>query len=393
MAIPAIWAYARRPSWSRAAVVGGCTVVAFLFRHDLGVYVGAAALVAAALSASGWRARTRQLTQVAIVTVACLCPYLVYLEATTGLQRHLAGGLAYSAEEARETMDGPPTFERRWPSSDENVRAALYYTFHLLPVGAAWLLIRRRQDVATIAPVAVLAVAMNATLLRDPLQERLADAAVPACILAAWLFRRARLASGWRRPAAAGAWLALGSVLAAGANVIGRPAEQFNRAGLTLPPARFAAHARDRLAELQAQFVPRQFPSRTIHALVPFLEYVGRCTTPEHRLFVGGNAPEVYVYARRLFAGGQQMIRAGFFDAIADQRRLVLKMREQSVPLALVLTRGDIDLSVLVKAELETEFAQVGVIAVDEDARVFVRANRRMRPTRTDAATGLPCFT
>ena len=134
-------------------------------------------------------------------------------------------------------------------------------------------------------------------------------------------------------------------------------------------------------------------PSRVTKTLVPFMEYVGRCTAPHQRLFVAGDAPEIYVFARRLFAGGQPALRNGFFSSIDDQQRLVSRLRRQDVPLALVLTEGDARLFTVVMAELDTGFQSVREIIVEGQGVVDVRVNRRARMHRLDESTGLPCFT
>jgi hypothetical protein len=179
----------------------------------------------------------------------------------------------------------------------------------------------------------------------------------------------------------------------AGAHVIGHPAEQLDRAVLLTRPARVLEHARSVLAELQMSFHEGHLPSRVTKTLVPFMEYVGRCTTPHQRLFVAGDAPEIYVFSRRLFAGGQPALRNGFFSSIGDQQRLVSRLRTQDVPLALVLTEGDARLFSVVMAELDAGFQSVREIIVEGQGVVDVRVNRRARTDRLDESTGLPCFT
>jgi hypothetical protein len=51
---------------------------------------------------------------------------------------------------------------------------------------------------ALIAPLAVVALLVNVTFLREPLNVRLADAAVPAVLLGAWLMAEARGARLYR---------------------------------------------------------------------------------------------------------------------------------------------------------------------------------------------------
>ncbi len=377
-----MWRYAREPSFARTAALGGCIAVAFLFRHDLGVYLGVAALTAALLAHPGWKARASGVVQILGLVALLLLPYLWYVEATVGLASHIASGAEYSRSEVEETsfirlptfeLVRLPTFELSAMPSADNALVSLYYLFHSLPLVAVAVLIWRRvngatfarSDWAMIGPLVVLALIVNFALLRRPLQDRLPDVAVPACLLAAWLGQQAWCYSGKRRLVRRALVLTMTGVAIVGVNAAGAPAEQLNRAGLLLRPDRLLAHARQRVMELHEPFSQRQFSSRYIEALVPFFGYVDRCTSPDQRLFVAGNAPEIYVFARRLFAGGQPMLREGFYSTVRDQRLLVQKMRKQEIPLALVLPQDDLALFTLVMAELENEFRLAGEIPVE----------------------------
>lgn len=396
----AMWAYIRAPTLRRAAILAASVVIAFLFRHDHGLFLGIAAMLTAACARPGSGA-IRRVVQMGVLIGLLVLPYLVYLEATVGLAEHLAAGIAYSRAEAARTMLPPPLFDLSSWGSANNALSALFYTFHLLPVIAlamlAWGRVTRTALGASdewrrILPLAVMAIAMNTALLRDPLVYRLPDVAVPACILAAWLVPRLWRSSGPGRIAGRGLVLATTTAFVFGVNVVGSPAENVDRAGLLLGPGRLVAHAQARIAELQAQASPGQFPSRIVRALVPFFQYTGRCTATDHRLFVAGEAPEVYVFARRLFAGGQPALRSGFFGTTADQRRLVSRLRRQQVPLALVLPGSDAERFPLVMNELRREFRPVLEIPVEGQDNVLVLANRRIHASSVDAATGLPCF-
>ena len=70
----------------------------------------------------------------------------------------------------------------------------------------------------------------------------------------------------------------------------------------------------------------RQLPSRTAHALWPFYAYLDRCTTREHRLLVGGFAPEVPVLTQRAFAGGQLGFVQGYYEGERYQRLVLQRL-------------------------------------------------------------------
>ena len=194
-----MWRYARNPSFAGTAALAGCVAVAFLFRHDLGVYLGVAALTAALLTHPGWKARASGVVQILGLLALLLLPYLWYVEATVGLASHISSGAEYSRSEVEETsfirlptfdLVRFPTFELSTLPSPDNALVSLYYLFHALPLIAIAVLIWRRvkgaafarSDWAMILPLIVLALIANFALLRRPLQGRLPDVAVPVCL-------------------------------------------------------------------------------------------------------------------------------------------------------------------------------------------------------------------
>lgn len=395
----AMWGYVAAPSARRAALLAACAVAAFLFRHDLGVYVGGAALVTVVMAPAPRRRVAARVAQLVFFGMLFVAPYLVYLDRTTGIAAHVASGAAYSRSEADRTMLGLPRLDLTQPMSDDNARVSLFYAFHSLPIAVlaalAWR--ARRQgwaasqvDAARIVPLVALAIAVNLALLRDPLQARLPDVTVPASVLAAWLIPRAWHVSVLRVPVR----LSLAVIVAVtllGVNVVGSPMEMLDRAGLLAHPLNPGAMFAGRLADLEGPST-RLLPSRIAMDLAPFVAYVARCTAPHHRLFIAGEAPELYVLAGRRFAGGQPFLRGGFFDTPADQRRLVSRLRRQLVPLALILPDGDVDRLPIVKQQLDVQFRPLAELPVEGRANVLVRASRTITPRGVDAATGLPCF-
>jgi hypothetical protein len=313
-----------------------------------------------------------------------LLPYAVYLHTTTGLAQHFVSGLEYSRAETDRTVQTFPYFRTDAVWSDTNAQVLLFYLFYFLPMLALAVL-----PWGTVIPLAALAIAFNIGMLRDPLTTRLPDVTVPACLIAGCLATHALRGTWLHR----GAALVVAALFLVGINAIGAPLENLDRAGFVSRPDLWPEHMRERVSEFQAPFAERQFPSRVVRALAPFLMYVDRCTRTDQRLFVAGEAPELYVFARRLYAGGQQALRSGFFSSLADQQRLVLRLREQTVPLAFVLTESDAERFPLVMDELRAYFDPLTEIPVEGQGSVRVRVSRRIQPSGVDKQTGLPCFT
>jgi hypothetical protein len=175
---------------------------------------------------------------------------------------------------------------------------------------------------------------------------------------------------------------------------VGHTGEQLNRAslfgGLRRLPERFT----DRAAELHERFAPRQFPAGPIFALVPFFEYVDRCTTEQHRLLLPGFLPEVAVYARRPFAGGRSSFFPGILSSPADMEFTRNRLAHEVIPFAIMSSPW--------REGVASAFPDVsGFIAARFDvlasypfrgSRVDVFYNRTLAPVGRDAATGWPCF-
>jgi hypothetical protein len=310
----------------------------------------------------------------------------------------VASGLAYSRAEAGRTLLGVPGLAWSRLVTPEGVRIGLFYVLHVLPIAAlATLAIQRphkdswRLTVAQIAPVGLTAFAVNASMLRDPLEARLPDAAVPALVLGAWLLSQAWRAPGWRLAGPA-ASVAAAVVAAAGVAGVGTPVEHFDRAGLIKAPA----HAFD-LIFTTADAISRRdgrrtFSSGATRSLLPLIRYVRRCTAPSDRLFVAGDMPELYVLTGRPFAGGQPALRGGFFETEEDQRRLVARLHGQRVPLILLVTEGDAAAFRIVMADLDARYEPVRDFEMLNHSPVHLLRSRSMPPTGVDAELGLPCY-
>jgi hypothetical protein len=397
----AIWRYLDQPSRSRAVTLAACVAAAFLLRHDLGVYLAAAGAIGIAGSRQGWSGAVRRTMAFLGLAILLLLPYGGFVAWTTGVRAHVEGGLMYSRAEADRTRLPLQTFDLELVATPENARVWLFYTFHALPVIALAIAFHRlrrdaseaaRIEAARVLPLAVLGMAVNVALLRDPLQARLPDASVTACLLGAWVIGRTVLRAPWRVPFGLLAAPILIVTLTA-VDVVGTPREQLDRTGLLTSPPRWLRILRDHISELRSPIHPRQTPGRTERALIPFMRYLRRCTAPDDRLFVAGEAPGLYVASGRPFGGGQHLLRSAYFSTMADQERLVARLRQQRVPIALVLMGSDAErVFTRVVEELNKAFVPVTEIQAHEGQRVSVRVNRRINPPSTDLQTGFPCF-
>lgn len=302
----AIWLvgrYAARPTppwrWAMIALVA----VAFLFRHDHGLFICAAGLCAVMLAPADGAGFRRGLL-FAVASFAVVLPYLLFVQVQTGLWPYLQTGIEFSQREAaREGHVWPNLF---LPGAHE---ARLLYEFHLLPIAAALVLMARRRTpealelLTQVAPIVVVALLVNAAFLRDPLNTRLPDAVVPAVILGAWL-----IAQAWHAPRRRWVLTAVAAVAVAvmGTSVIavGHTAEELDRAGLMAGYRRIPERFRERRAQLVDRFSESQIPNHAIQQLIPFFRYVARCTSPGDRILNLGYLPDLPVFARRGFAGG-----------------------------------------------------------------------------------------
>jgi hypothetical protein len=336
--------------------------------------------------------------------MALLCgvvaaPYVIYVALTTGILPHVASGLAYSRAEAGRTFLGVPGIAWSRLLTPEGIQVGLFYTLHALPVAALAALgisHRQRSDacgrtVAQIAPVILTAFAVNASMLREPLEARLPDAAVPAVVLGAWLLSHAWQLSWWRVafPAALGIATV---VAAAGVAVVGTPVEHFDRAGLIDAPARAFDHIFTTADSISRRDGRRTFSSGATQSLLPLIRYVRRCTTASDRLFIAGDMPELYVLTERPFAGGQPALRGGFFETEEDQRRVVARLHAQRVPLVVVLTEGDAASFRIVMADVAERYERVRDFEMRNHSPVQLLRSRSLQPTGVDAALGLPCY-
>lgn len=391
-----MWAWLHRPTWPRMIGMAGFVAIAALLRHDHGVYLGGAAVATILFApAQGHGQRVARLTWFAVLVASFMLPYAIYVETSEGLNAFLRAAWGYSNREADRT-------QLRWSSLGWGHDSRLVYLSYLLPLAMlTWFaidwVVSRRGTPAIVIPLAALALVTNVGFLRDPLPVRVADIVVPT-LCGAWLAGRALQIRGtWSRRAAV-SLLAIVTAFAAGSVIaIGNVAENLNRTdlgrGLTYAPTAL----RLRATGLQDRFDSRYVPSGRILALVPFFEYLDRCTTIEHRLFVAGYGPDIFTYSRRLFAGGHAQFIQGYQVSAAAQQQIVERLQRQFVLFALMLSDEEPQWraeSVPVDAFVRANFSLMAEIPADQHGavRVLVRNGSDAIRTGTDKKTDWPCF-
>jgi len=389
-----IWWYVRRPTLPRVATLAVFVAVSFLFRHDHGVYLGSGAAVAVALASGEGlhrRASSRLALLVALVALALL-PYAGFVAAHGGLVAYVERGIDFTAAETERTALITPTFGAT-VGLERNSVAFLYYLFLALPAAAAVVLAALRDDqfrstAARVAPIIVIAALANHGFLRETLSDRLADAIVPAVLLASWLAVAVRMAPPRPMAGIAAAVIAMSAVAVAQA---GNTTEHLNRASLFGGLGRLPERFRARSAELHDRFAPRQMPAGPVRVLMPVFEYLDRCTTTEHRLLLAGFIPEVGVYARRMFAGGRTSFFPGAYRTASDDAFMQERLARETIAAAMIPSSYAGSMSPTLKGFISAHFEPVASYPFRDDG-VEVLLNRELKTTGRDPVTGWSCF-
>ena len=200
----ALLALAAQPSRRRLLFMAAIIAVAFLFRHDHGLFIGVGSAVCVAIASRGDGVRV-VLRRVALLTAATamfLVPWIVFVVLNGGLFAYLEAGLDYSRAEANATrLDA-------WPLAGPAAWLFwLYWSVTLVSgVVSAGRFLKGRErwpgETAAVIALMVIAVLVNASFLRESLDVRVSDAVVPAALLGAWL-----LGLCWVRSVAHNAWV------------------------------------------------------------------------------------------------------------------------------------------------------------------------------------------
>jgi hypothetical protein len=395
------------PSNRRITLTAFVIAVAFLFRHDHGLFIGLAAAVCLALAsrADGGRVAFRRVAALTAVTALFLLPWTLFVALNGGLIDYFEAGIDYSRGEASATA------LTAWPrfvldssgASTTNAETWLFWLFWSLPLVCgvvAWRRVREQRErwpgeLTTVAALVVISVLVNASFVRQALQVRLPDAIVPAALLAAWglgacwVGRWHQRGRQWLVRSVTIACILVSSVAVSQTS---RVPEQYDNSAL----GRGLTGVRVRAAEVSAWLRGshrQDNSSRYATALLPFFAYLDRCTSTSDRLIVTGEFPDIIVLAGRRFAGDGVVFGAWYSSSTRQDRTLE---RLRADPALFALHMGDYatfrQRFSLIDRYLNLEYAPLAEIPVVEGGIIRILTLRNRPTTGVDATTGWPCF-
>lgn len=434
-AIPLLWWFADRPGGRPRFWLAACTVVAFLFRHDHGVFIAVAMAVQLVLQTNlRWTEKLLHAVLYGAIVIALVSPYLLFIQVNGGLVSYFDQASAWADRDRdRAPVVWPDLFDNPDGVSDQaqrgepfwravavvrdNFEAWAYYAEILLPVFAGLVLLLTKDAArpgwpearAKIGTIAALALVLDAGFLRSPLEARLADPSVPLAILVSWLLlavptlivsRKALSPSAAGRPGiarVAAGTLCLAFVFVLGAVVSKDAYRKLDKASM----AERVGKAFERIGSISRQVTEdwrlESWAARQDRPdLVNLSLYVNACTRPNDRVLVQGYMPQVLALARRAFAGGHADLRPGFFGSDEAQRLTLARLRRQSVPIILL----DTDESLLnfkkefplVWAHIDADYRLAGSHVFDDRFGVSLFVRRDRTAEGTWAPLAWPCY-
>jgi hypothetical protein len=244
----------------------------------------------------------------------------------------------------------------------------------------------QRTQAAQVLSLAVMCLALDLFILRDPVPARIGGMVGPAAVMAAWVLTRT-----WRsrRVLARAAALAGMAVTVWSLSAAADWAGEFREGRVSW--ARVVSH-------YQAVATPagETMPYGPWFGMVTYLR---ECTRPGDRVYASWFVPELYFYAQRGFAAGMSVTFGGHWSEPRYQHRMVEILSAQSVPIVLLHAASYEDVQnayPLFTRYLEDHYRAAGDTDFgDSEAgpgayRVLTRRDRA--PSGVHAATSMPCF-
>ena len=419
VAVWVTWWYMAAPSVRRAMVVGLVTAAAFLYRHDHGVYIGVAAVLAFGLTriinpaSRNWRSSSREVGAFVAAAIVPLLPWAILVQSNEGLvdyvQTRSEWGRMWSAHQFPYEMlrdINPASVIAGIPSRGTAEHWLLQLTL-VLPVIAlirTGIELTSRRNTAprtslemchtVIAAATVMIVGIR--LFREDgyfVETLPLTAALGAQLMAG---PGSEATSMWRNVRRL---LVTGTVFVTLFAVVGyvnawdllRPSE-INELGPTFdqlmksPPIDGLEPAKTALQTGTTQWFASDADTRQ----KILLRYVHDCTRAGDRILVTGSTPyAVDYYAQRPIAGGHIEWHHGWLSDAPHARRSLQLLQTQSVPFA--FSTGDPVFADLQSyPEILHYFQQNYVELTGSQGQLLV--DRRRQPTSYFGALGFPCF-
>lgn len=241
--------------------------------------------------------------------------------------------------------------------------------------------------------MALMAIPFTFSVVRVPLLARMPDAVVPAVVLGAFLVGRAWASAPRLRPAGRLVSVAGGVLFSASIFSVGQPLDALDRAGLMGPALKVPERFVERTRALTTPLELSQMPGRTAAGLLPFFEYVNRCTGPDARLLTAGFLPEVSYFARRPYAAGQSTF-GPWWGSEKMQQMALRRLRSQVVPFVVLPSEYREEFHQrfpLVASYVRLQYAPLAVIDIGEDESVEILMDSAFSSRGRDEQTGWPC--
>jgi hypothetical protein len=434
-AIPLLWRFADAPGDRTRLWLAVVTVIAFLFRHDHGVFIAAAlAALLVLMRELSWGQRLKHFGIYAALTAVMLAPYLLFVQGNGGIGTYFQQASAWAARDRdRAPVEWPGLFDNPDGVSEatrqatgigraagvvrDNWVAWTYYTEIALPFFALFVLWASSdggrpgwpQARAKLAMVALLAILLVAFFLRSPLEARLADPSVPLAILLTWLIvavprllvsRDALSPSAQARPVVVRALVGIGAAAIACVLAIGLSRDFYDRLDRSSMVERLGKPF-ERAAQIADQ-MRREWNLDTWATradepeLIALARYVKACTAPTDRVLVQAYLPQVLGLAQRAFAGGHADLRPGFFATDDAQRLTVSRLEAQSVPIVLLDSGQSYEnfrsSFPLVTAYIDRHFQLAGTREFDGRFGINLFVRKDLTPAGTFETFGWPCY-
>jgi hypothetical protein len=325
------WRYREEPSRLRLWLTAGAVTATALYRLDFGVYAGLTAAFLVAVDPMRWTERGRRLVVFAVACLAWASPWLLWAWTRGGLGNYLVDSLR-GIEHARGMALPFPRPAADDPWSLANGVWVAFVACFMLPIVTVLVACLRRPWSDTRADVVGAALLGQGTLLQASHRSDLPHLlqAIPVLYVScAWLtgealevLRRGGLMARVCASVATFGLVGLAAVLAAAAHANGSWPQWTPRQAVS----HIVTYANSRPVFLDV--LEREYPNEpALHAI----RYLRDCTRAEQRILALPLLTSYYYLSDRAFGGEKMYLAPGFFNAPADEARMIEVMRRQDV--------------------------------------------------------------